>query len=108
MSAVTTTFMREYLRRDAADSNGDPLEDVLQLAINTAEGQAEAFMGVALVDLTDSDGALPAPIVGAIAILTQVEFDELQPDREHMLRGRAESLLRPYRVETGIAGGADE
>jgi hypothetical protein len=102
MSYVTVDIFALYLRRDATGSSGDPLETVMQQAIDAAERHVEQFIGDDLGELTDSYGAVPAPIASAVMILAQVEFDALDPQREQQLRARAESLLRPYRRETGI------
>lgn len=107
MSYVHVSDFMLYLRQPI-DSGGDPLQAVAQQAIDTAERHIEQFIGTDLAELADSFGGIPSPLVSAVMILAQCEFDALDPAREHALRGRAESLMRPYRRETGIAGGEAE
>ncbi len=104
MSITNVSDFMLYLRQPI-DSSGDPLESVAQQAIDAAESAVESFIGDTLDEMADSFGAIPAPITSAVMILAQLEFDALDVQREQTLRTRAESLLRPYRRETGIAGG---
>jgi hypothetical protein len=107
MSYVDVATFLTYLRADT--DSGDPLIAVAQQAIDAAEEHAGQFIGDDLSELSDSFGALPAPVSSAVMILAQLEFDALDPQREQTLRARAESLLRPYRRSTGFAGsGAEE
>lgn len=101
MSYVSTTEFFENIR-DLQTPN--PLDAVAQQAIDSAEAHVEHFIGQPLDELQDSNG-LPAPITSAILILARIEFDNNAPAVEHTLRGRAEALLRPYRIDTGISGG---
>lgn len=104
MSTINLQAFLSYLRSDIGA--GDDLADVAQQALDSAEQAAAQFIGDDLDELADSFGALPPAIASAVMALAQCEFDALEPQRERAVRERAESLLRPFRRETGIAGGS--
>ena len=99
MSIVTLDQFRAYLR----DTSDDSLNPVLQQALDTAQARAESFMGQTIGAFA---GDVPSPIQSAIQIMAQIEVDPVDPVAANSMQARAESLLRPYRLDTGIAGGA--
>ena len=99
MSIVSLTDFRALMR----EVQSVELDAVLQQHLDAAEAEACNFVGYDLLTEFESAGEVPTVVKIAIMLLAQSIADALSPDESNLRRGRAESLLRPYRVETGIA-----
>ena len=69
---------------------------------DAAELEASKFVGFDIALEFDPD-PVPADIKAAAMFLAQTMTDQMPPEECNIRRARAESLLRPYRRETGIA-----
>ncbi|MGY0504288.1 head-tail connector protein [Luteimonas sp. e5] len=64
-----------------------------------ATSRAEAFI---CMPLHEFEGTLPHPIVQAIYLFAEANFDGRGNESGPELEGMAERMLRPYRRETGV------
>lgn len=98
MSIVLLADYRAMLR----EVQSTELDAVLQSHLDAADLEASAFVGFDIAVEFDPS-PVPADIKAAITFLAQTMTDQLPPEESNIRRARAESLLRPYRRETGIA-----
>ncbi len=98
MSIVLLSDYRAMLR----EVQSVELDAVLQFHLDAADQEASKLVGFDIALEFDAD-PVPADIKAAITFLAQTMTDQLPPDESEIRRARAESLLRPYRRETGIA-----
>lgn len=96
MSFVDLTTFKQFVRELTAD-----LDDPLQLALNAAEAEANAFVGF---DIGAEFGSSepPSDIVMATMLLAQIHADAGAVNDNEYRRAAAQGLLRPYRRDTGI------
>lgn len=98
MSIVPLADYRAFLR-EVQDTS---LDGVLQQSLDAAEGHASAFLGFDIALEFDAE-PVPAEIKSAVTLIAQTLTDQLAPEECEWRRAAAERLLRPYRIETGIA-----
>lgn len=98
MSIVLLADYRAMLR----EAQSVELDAVLQSHLDAAELEASKFVGFDIALEFDPD-PVPADIKAAAMFLAQTMTDQMPPEECNIRRARAESLLRPYRRETGIA-----
>lgn len=96
MSIVTLSEYRTLLR-EVPDAG---LDTMLQSHLDAAEAEACHFVGF---DIGTELDPVPADIKAAVTFLAQTMTDQLPPEEHNVRKARAESLLRPYRRETGLA-----
>lgn len=89
----TVPTFRAWLR----EAQSPELDMVLAEALEAAKAQANQFAGFDIATDPTSDSAI------AIYLLAQNLADQGTPAEVEMRRARAESLLRPYRKDTGVA-----
>lgn len=97
MSIATLTMFRAFLREVPSTE----LDLLLTEALDAAEVQADKFVGYDIA--AELGGATTSDIRNAVYLLGQNLIDQGSADEVEMRRARAESLLRPYRRDTGIA-----
>ena len=92
MSIATIEDFRAFLRVTGSD-----LDPTLDLALRAASTEVRHYLGF--------DPVEPEPdMVIACCLLAQTHVDAGSPDDQNHRREAAHRLLRPYRLETGIAG----
>ncbi len=96
MSLPTLPDVKSFLR-----VTGDDLDVTLTLALGAAVAEAGNFIGGSLVDRWPDD--LPSDVVMSLLLLVQHHVDAGSPQENEYRRSAAQSLLRPYRLEVGIA-----
>ena len=97
MSIATLTMFRAFLREVPSTE----LDLLRTEALDAAEVQANKFVGYDIA--AEFEGAPTSDIRNAVYLMGQNLIDQGSPDEVEMRRARAESLLRPYRRDTGIA-----
>ena len=96
MSLVPLEDFKAYIRELTND-----LDDVLQMALNSAGAEARHFLGFDPAAEFGSDG-LPSDLNMAVMLLAQVHADAGDTATNESRRAAAQRLMVPYRHNTGI------
>lgn len=95
MSIIDLATFKGFLRELSND-----LDSIYQLALDAGEAEASAFLGFKIAE--QYAGAEPeADVTLGVLYLARVHADEGDSNR---YRSIAQSLLLPYRLNTGIKG----
>ena len=92
MTIATIYEFRDFLRVTGSD-----LDPALDLALRSASAEVRHYLGF--------DPEEPDPdMVIACCLLAQTHVDAGSPEDQNHRREAAHGLLRPHRLDTGIAG----
>ena len=98
MSVLDLDTYKQALRELRSDSF---LDQAMQADLDAAEHEASNFLGFSIEEAYDSF-TLPPDVGAAIFALAQRFSDSVTPEYANHLTGTAYSLLRPYRIDTGV------
>lgn len=110
MSVISLATVKAYIRVTQSSDDG-----LLQMLLDGAETEALRYMNRtelpgATYTLPEDSSSEPdittepevaADVVVAVAMLTRLQYDSLDPDDAAKWRNVAERLLQPYRTEMG-------
>ena len=98
MTIPTLTQAKTHLR--LIDSDLDP---AVAIAIDAAESEMDNFIGGdPNAERWPTEEDVPGAVLRAALLLVEANFEPNTPEVAELLRGIAQKLLLPYRLNTGI------